>query len=179
MKIDLRWQLLLVVLCAALLFSILSYQVQSVGTCTTRVPASGGDLVEGLIGQPRYLNPLLSQQNPVDQHLVDLIFDGLIRYGPDGQPQPALASSWDVSEDGRVFTFTLRDDARWHDGRPVTTDDVAFTYGLLQDASFPAPEASRVLWESVAISPTSSVDIRHHQLFFSWIQTAMVPGHGI
>lgn len=159
MKIDLRWQLLLAVMCIALLVSILGYQVQSAGLCTTRVPATGGQLSEGMVGQPRFLNPLLSQRNPVDQHLADLIFDGLVRYGADGMPQPALARDWEVSEDGRTFTFTLREDARWHDGQPVVADDVAFTYSLLQDELFPAPESARLLWPAVVISPTSESEI--------------------
>lgn len=159
MRIDLRWQLLLAVICIALLGSILGYQVQSVGLCTTRVAASGGQIVEGLVGRPQYLNPLLSHENPVDSHLADLVFDGLVRYGPDGGPLPALASGWDVSDDGRTFTFDLRDDARWHDGRPVTTADVAFTFRLLQDESFPAQESLQELWQEVVISPTTASQI--------------------
>ncbi|UCG24933.1 MAG: peptide ABC transporter substrate-binding protein [Chloroflexota bacterium] len=159
MRIDLRWQLLLAVICIALLGSILGYQVQSVGLCTTRVAASGGQIVEGLVGRPQYLNPLLSHENPVDSHLADLVFDGLVRYGPDGGPLPALASGWDVSDDGRTFTFDLRDDARWHDGRPVTTADVAFTFRLLQDESVPAQESLQELWQEVVISPTTASQI--------------------
>ena len=159
MRIDLRWQLLLAVICIALLGSVLGYQVQSVGLCTTRVAAGGGQIVEGIVGRPQYLNPLLSYENPADSHLADLIFDGLIRYGPDGAPLPALASGWDVSNDGRTFTFELREDARWHDGRPVSSADVAFTYGLLKEDSFPAQESLRELWKSVVISPTTTSQI--------------------
>ena len=159
MKIDLRWQLLLAVICVALLVSILGYQVQSVGLCTTPVAASGGQIVEGMVGRPQYLNPLLSSQNPVDTHLADLIFDGLVRYDSDGSAAPSLASGWEVSEDGKTFSFELQEDARWHDGRPVTVADVAFTYGLLQDEAFPAPESLRELWQAVVISPTSSSEI--------------------
>lgn len=182
MKTNLRWQLLLAVMCIALLVSLLSYQVQSVGLCTTRVPASGGQLVEGMVGQPQYLNPLLSQRNPVDQHLADLIFDGLVRYGPDGSPEPALAREWEVSEDGRTFTFNLREDARWHDGQPVLARDVAFTYGLLQDEAFPAPESLRVLWQAVVISPTneSQISFTLPQPFGPFIEattTGILPQH--
>jgi peptide/nickel transport system substrate-binding protein len=182
MKINLRWQLLLAVMCIALLVSLLSYQVQSVGLCTTSVPASGGQLVEGIVGQPQFLNPLLSQHNPVDQHLSDLIFDGLVRYGPDGSPQPALAREWEISDDGRTFTFNLREDARWHDGQPVVAQDVAFTYGLLQDESFPAPESLRVLWQAVVITPTteSQISFTLPQPFGPFIEattTGILPEH--
>lgn len=159
MRIDLRWQLLLAIICIVLVGSVLGYQVQSVGLCTTRVAASGGQVVEGVVGRPHQLNPLLSYENVIDSHLADLIFDGLVRYGPNGVPSPALASDWEVSDDGRTFTFDLRSDARWHDGRPVSASDVAFTYGLLKEDSFPAQESLRELWKAVVISPTTDSQI--------------------
>lgn len=182
MRIDLRWQLLLAAICIALLVSVLGYQVQSAGLCSTRVPATGGQIVEGMVGRPRYLNPLLSSQNPVDDHLTDLIFDGLVRYGPDGAPMPALAGSWEVSEDGLTFTFDLREDARWHDGQPVTASDVAFTYGLLQDEDFPTPSTLRELWQAVVISPTTDSQIsftlpQSYGPFIDATTTGILPEH--
>ena len=73
-----------------------------------------------MVGAPLYLNPLLSDNQPIDRELVRLIFDGLTRYGVDGRLQPALAQSWQVSEDGLSLHFNLRQDATWHDGQPVT-----------------------------------------------------------
>ena len=52
-----------------------------------------------------------------------------------------------------TFTFTLEDGVTWHDGRPVTTADVAFTYGLMQDEDFPGPSNLVPLWQSVTINP--------------------------
>jgi peptide/nickel transport system substrate-binding protein len=102
-----------------------------------------------MVGAPRYLNPLLSDGFPVDQELNSLIFDGLTQYGAEGLLEPALAQSWSVSEDGLTVTFVLRDDVLWHDGEPVTADDVLFTYGLLQAEDFPGDTAVRNLWQSV------------------------------
>jgi peptide/nickel transport system substrate-binding protein len=152
---NIRWQLLLAVVCLGLVFSLLTFQAQSEGLCTTRVPASGGSMVEGVVGAPRYLNPLLSDYNPVDRDLTSLIFDGLLRYGPTGQLEPALAREWRVSEDGLAITFLLDDDATWHDGQPLIADDVVFSYGLLQDETFPADPAVRALWQTVTISTDS------------------------
>jgi peptide/nickel transport system substrate-binding protein len=151
-KIDLRWQLLLAVVCLGLVVSLLGLQVQRSGLCTEHVPSPGGKLAEGIIGQPQFLNPLLDDANPVDSELADLIFDGLTRYGEDGQLEPALASDWQFSEDGLTVTFRLRDDVVWHDGRPFTAADVAFTYGLLQNESIESPEAVRDLWSSITIN---------------------------
>ncbi|MCB8967490.1 MAG: peptide ABC transporter substrate-binding protein [Ardenticatenaceae bacterium] len=154
MKLNLRWQLLLAVLGFILILALLSYQeqVQSVSYCTITEPAPGGTFVEGVVGAPRFLNPLLSDSNPVDQQLVSLIFDGLTRYDENGRIAPALAQSWQVSDDGLTVTFTLRDDAVWQDGEPVTANDVAFTYGLMADPAFPGATSAARLWQSVTIN---------------------------
>jgi peptide/nickel transport system substrate-binding protein len=85
-------------------------------------------MVEGMVGMPRTLNPLLSDSNPVDQELTSLIFDGLLYYDDSGRLAPALARTWQVSDDGLTVTFTLREDVTWHDGEPFTADDVVFSY---------------------------------------------------
>lgn len=154
MKINLRWQLLLAGLGFMLVVALLSYQeqVQSVSYCTVTEPAMGGTFVEGMVGAPRFLNPLLSDNNLVDQQLVSLIFDGLIRYDENGRFAPALAQSWQVSEDGLTITFTLREDVAWQDGTPVTATDVAFTYGLMADPDFPGSPSLSQLWQTVTIN---------------------------
>jgi len=154
MKPDIRWQLLLAVAGFGLILALLSYQVQSAGLCTVRVAASGGAFAEGIVGAPQYLNPLLADDNPVDRELSSLIFDGLTRY-EEGVPAPALAERWEISEDGRTVRFFLRDDVFWHDGEPFTVDDVAFTYGLLQDDAFSGDPALKQLWKSVIIRSIS------------------------
>lgn len=152
MKPDIRWQLLLAATGFILVLGLLSYQVQSAALCTVTVPASGGYLSAGMVGRPVALNPLLADAYPVDRELTDLVFDGLVRFDEAGQPQPALAESWSYSEDGLTLTFTLREDAAWHDGEPVTAEDVAFTYGLMQQPDFPGLAALSQLWQSVTIT---------------------------
>jgi len=158
-KIELRWQLLLAAVGIVFVISLLGFQIQSAGICTTSIASSGGRLVEGTIGQPQYINPLLSDSNPVDAEFTDLIFDGLTRYNEEGYLEPSLAESWQVSEDGRVYTFDIRDDAFWHDGEPVTADDISFTYGLLKEEEFPVAGQVKVLWEAVTISQTTESEI--------------------
>lgn len=153
MKPDIRWQALLAFAGLALVWMLLSYQVQSAALCMVSVPAAGGTFVEGIVGRPFALNPLFSDSYPVDRELTDLIFDGLVRYDQTGQPLPALAEEWSVSEDGLTFTFTLREGPTWHDGEPLTSRDVAFTYGLIQHEDFPGPEHLQRLWQSVTITP--------------------------
>ncbi|MBK8985910.1 MAG: peptide ABC transporter substrate-binding protein [Chloroflexi bacterium] len=152
MRINLRWQLLLAVVAFALVISLVTFQVQSDSFCSVRVPAAGGAFVEGIVGAPRSLNPLLSDAYPVDRELTSLIFDGLTRYDASGVLVPSLAEGWTVSEDGLAVQFTLRQDAFWHDGEPVTAVDVLYTIGLLQDEAFPGSPALSQFWRTVGVS---------------------------
>ncbi len=152
MRPDIRWQALLALTGLALVLMLLSYQVQSAALCTATVPAAGGTFIEGLVGRPATLNPLLSDSYPVDRELGNLIFDGLVRYDETGQVVPALAETWAYSEDGLTLTFTLREGLTWHDGQPVTARDVAFTYGLMQAEGFPGPAHLQSLWQPVVIT---------------------------
>ena len=151
MKPNMRWQLLLAVTGFSLVLALLSYHVQAESRlCSERFATTGGTFVEGIVGAPRYLNPLLAGDNPVDRELTQLIFDGLTRY-EQGELVPALATSWQLSEDGRTVRFELRDDATWHDGQPFTAEDVDFTYSLMQDEEFPGDASLRRLWQTVDI----------------------------
>ena len=182
MKINLRWQLLLAVMGLGLVLALLSYQVQSASLCTTRVPATGGVFVEGIVGAPQSLNPLLSDPYPVDRELVSLIFDGLTRYDESGQLVPNLAESWTVSEDGLTIQFRLRQGVAWHDGEPFTADDVVFTYRLMQDDAFSGPSSLRTLWQSVTVNKLDDygVEIVLPQLYSPFLAATtrgILPAH--
>lgn len=83
-------------------------------------------LVAGALSDPKTFNPVLSQESP---NVFSYTFEGLTSTdGVTGEVVPALAESWDISEDGRTVVFTLRKDLRWSDGEPLTADDVVFTY---------------------------------------------------
>lgn len=151
MKPNMRWQLLFAVTGLALVLALLSYHAQSESRlCSERFAASGGTFIEGVVGAPRFLNPLLAGDNPVDRQLGELIFDGLTRY-ENGELVPALATRWEISEDGRTVRFQLRNDVTWHDGELFSADDVAYTYGLMQDEDFPGDSARQRLWQSIDI----------------------------
>ena len=73
-----------------------------------------------------------------------LTYDYLVGYTmEDMSPAPALATEWETSDDGLTWTFTMRDDAMWSDGEPLTAADVAYTYGRILDGG---PEAAT--WSS-------------------------------
>ena len=93
---------------------------------------------EGVLGHPSSVSPL-SAKTQADRDLVALVYSGLVRNGPAGSLVPDLAERWTVDPTGAVWTFELRTDARWHDGEPVTADDVAYTVHVLQDPSYTGP----------------------------------------
>ncbi len=103
------------------------------------VPTVGGQFVSGLVGAPQFINPLLSQTNDVDADITRLVFSGLLRYDQQLQLVPDIAAFWDQSEDGTTYTFTLKDGVTWHDGQPLTADDVLFTFNSIKDPDFKSP----------------------------------------
>ena len=102
-------------------------------------PAAGGTYVEGVIGEPRFVNPLFATANDVDGDLVRLLYAGLFRIDDHGAVVPDLAERFDISADGKTVTVVLRPGVRWHDGAEITANDVLFTIHLLQDASAASP----------------------------------------
>ncbi len=135
--------------------------LQSAGAYeTVLVASSGGIYVEGVAGSPRYLNPLLSQGNQVDEDIASLVFSGLTRLDGCGNVLPDLASSWEISDDGREYTFHLRSDAYWHDGVPVVADDVVFTIGVVQSPDFPGLPALARFWADVEVTEVDGRAVR-------------------
>ncbi len=112
------------------------------------IPASGGHLTEGLIGTPRFINPVIARSN-ADKDLIELLYSGLMRPAPDGTLIPDLAEGYTVSTDGTLYTFTIRDDARFHDGMPVTADDVAYTITSIQNPLLGSPLIRA--WEGITV----------------------------
>ena len=101
---------------------------------------------EGTIGRPSSINPLTARTQ-ADRDLVALVFSGLVALGPDGTYRPDLAEGWTVDSTGSTWTFTLRPDATWQDGVPVTSDDVIFTVNILKSPGYTGPLAAS--WRGV------------------------------
>ncbi|HVW71658.1 MAG TPA: ABC transporter substrate-binding protein [Candidatus Paceibacterota bacterium] len=112
-------------------------------------PAYGGVLREGAVGSPRFVNPLLALSDS-DRDLTALTYSGLMGEDGNGNLVPVLAASYSVSTDGKTYTFTLRPDAKFSDGTPVTADDVVFTVEKAQDPNLKSPEYAN--WSGVAVA---------------------------
>ncbi|HEY8448936.1 MAG TPA: ABC transporter substrate-binding protein, partial [Bacillota bacterium] len=98
----------------------------------------GGRWVEALAALPRSFDPARAVTR-VDGRVLTLLFDGLVRLTPEGRLEPALAEGWSISADGHVYTFKLRPGVRFHDGAPLTADDVVFSLRRLLDPQVASP----------------------------------------
>ncbi|MBL8102803.1 MAG: peptide ABC transporter substrate-binding protein [Anaerolineales bacterium] len=146
----LRWQILVVAVTIVIVALLLLSQ-QPVSVITLPEAAPGGIYTEALVGSMGRLNPMLDWNNSADRDVDRLIFSGLIRFDSRGLPQPDLADSWGASADGTIYYFSIRPNAVWHDGQPVTSDDVLFTIEMIKSAGSLFPQDVKDLWSQVEI----------------------------
>src|SRR3989338_4930094 len=125
--------------CAALfLFSWFILILKASDAFMVEVPIQGGTLSEGVVGNPRFINPVLALSE-ADKNLSSLIYSGLIRLTPEGEVVNDLAENISISENKLVYTVTLGEKARFHDGEPITADDVVFTISKIIDPLIKSP----------------------------------------
>ena len=98
---------------------------------------AGGTFLDSQVSDPRTFNPVIAQETSSTGPL-GYLFDGLVEdNGETTETEPALAESWTTSTDGKAWTFVLRQGLQWADGRPVTADDVTFTFQVIYDKRIP------------------------------------------
>ncbi|KXJ99123.1 MAG: Oligopeptide-binding protein AppA precursor [Parcubacteria bacterium OLB19] len=120
------------------------------------VPASGGTLVEGMVGMPRFVNPALAITR-ADQDTVALLYSGLMKIDPEGNLVNNIAESVTISEDGLTYNIKVRKDQSFHDGTPLTAKDVAFTMELVKNPELRSP--LRGNWNDVAIEQLNEYEL--------------------
>ncbi len=158
MSKHLRWQVVITLLGIVLLGSLLAYLAFTFAMVI--VPAVGGTYVEGLAGNPQYINPILCQYNQVERELCSLIFNGLTKLNERGEVIPDLAERWEISDDYLVYTFWLRRDVLWHDEVPFSADDVVFTVHAMQDPGYRGDSYLAELWRSVEVAKVNSHTVK-------------------
>lgn len=146
----------------------------------THVPKEGGTYREGMIGQPRFVNPILAQANDVDMDITRIVYSGLLKRSPKGVLEPDLATSVEVSEDGKTHTVHVRDDVSWHDGTPFTAHDVAFTITTIQNPDTKSPAALN--FQNVEVEIDDDYTIRFilpdpYPPFQESLTTGIIPRH--
>jgi len=122
------------------------------------VPIEGGVLKLGLIGQPQYINPILTRDNDADRFLIELLYNGLLKVDGKGNLKNDLASKIEISQDGKTFLVFLKENIFWHDGVPFSSDDVVFTIETIQDKEYKSP--LRETWQGVIVEKISPSVVR-------------------
>jgi peptide/nickel transport system substrate-binding protein len=103
----------------------------------TPAPASeikrGGVLKVGIEGDFTDLDPA-HEETLIDQYAIDMVYEGLVRWDPVTlEPEPLLATSWEISDDGLTYTFYLQDGVKWHNGDDFVAEDVKYTVERIID----------------------------------------------
>lgn len=164
----------------ALIIGCLVAQFQHLGGYYQKVqPVAGGIYSEGVLGSISNVNPIFASSE-VDRSLSRLVFEGLLRYNAKGNLVPSLAESYDVSTNGRIYTIKLKPGLSWHDGKPLTSADVVFTFTTIKN-----PEARSPLfntWQNVTVAAPDSRTVVFTlpgslAVFPQYLTTGIVPEH--
>jgi len=177
-----RWQIA-ILLITGLVVGVLLLLEQPQGSVNVQpTPSQGGTYTEALIGSFQRLNPLLDDSNQPDKDVDRLLFSGLVKFDSSGVPQPDLAESWGISKDGTIYNFALRKTASWHDGVPVSSDDVIFTVELMRSEESPLPADLKAFGNEIEVSAldTQTVQFRLPEAFapfLDYVSFGLLPRH--
>jgi len=175
-----RWQALLVLTSIVLLAVLVIYL--AINFTTVVIPDRGGTYLEGIVGVPQYINPILCQYNQTDRDLAALVFNGLTKVSAANEIVPDLAQDFQVSPDGLTYVFTLKPEARWQDGTPVTADDVLFTVKAIQDPNFQGVPYLAEAWRGVRAEKVDDLTVKFTMAepftpFIDYTTVGLLPSH--
>jgi len=145
-----RWQIIIILL-TGMVIGLLLLSEQTGFRLVSPVPTRGGVYTEALIGDLQRLNPVLDYYNSADRDVDKLVFSSLIKFDARGLPVADVAESWGISYDGLIYNFSLRENAYWHDGNPLTAEDVLFTIDMMRDPESVLPEDIKSFWSNVEV----------------------------
>ena len=144
-----------------------------------QVPIHGGTLAEGVVGNPRFINPVLALSE-ADKNLTALVYSGLVRVTPEGEVVNDLATSVLISDNRLTYTAKISKDARFHDDTKVTVDDVIFTIQKINDPLIKSPRRGN--WDGVAVEKIDDETVtftlkRPYTPFMYNLTTGILPRH--
>lgn len=119
-------------------------------------PTRGGTVIEGIVGTPRFVNPALAITR-ADQDVTALVYSGLMKIGQDGNLVNNIADSINISEDGLTYNVLLKKDITFHDGEPLTANDVIYTIQLIQDPDLKSP--LRGNWADITVEKVNEYEL--------------------
>lgn len=146
---------------------------------TQAAPKTGGTYREGILKEPRIINPILAVGD-ADRDLSRLVFSSLLTYDGTGILKTDLAQNYEVSHDAKSYTVTLKKNAVWHDGQPLDADDVVFTIQTIQNPAFKSP--LRANWQGVQVEKLDRFTLRFtlhtpYAPFIENLTVGIIPKH--
>lgn len=143
------------------------------------IPGEGTTYTEGVIGAVDNLNPIFAS-TPAEKSVARLTFAALYQIDERGKPQPELASKSTIENDGKVYTISLRKDARWQDGVPITAKDVSYTFSVIKDAD--ARSQLYGSWRNISVERLDDYTVRFtlpssFTPFLSSLNVGILPEH--
>lgn len=132
-------------------------------------PPSEGQLTVATSAPPASLDFTTTGGAAAPQALMGNVYETLVRIDDSGQPQPFLATSWDVSDDGKVYTFHLRDDVTFSDGTPFTAEDAAFSITYVKESWTNGLKAQMDPVESVNVLGPHMLEVVLNRASESWL----------
>ncbi|MEI6423018.1 MAG: ABC transporter substrate-binding protein [Lentisphaerota bacterium] len=146
------WGLLIILLLSTLLI------LESINkSFMVDVPLKDGSTSIGIVGVPRFINPILANSE-ADLGLISFIYSGLMRKSENGLLIPDLAQKYEKSENGLIYTFTLKDDLYFQDGEILTADDILFTINKVKDGIIASPQ--KIYWDGVNVEKINEKTIK-------------------
>ena len=144
-----------------------------------KIPVKGGVIVEGMVGEPKLINPVLASTE-LDKTLSSLIFSGLVRYDENKDIVPALAERCETSPDRRTYTCYLKRNLVWHDGQAFNAEDVNYTIAVIQNPDYYGSLKS--VWDGVKVEKIDDYTIsfnlpKPYPLFLSSLTMGILPHH--
>jgi peptide/nickel transport system substrate-binding protein len=161
------------------IFSGLSLLYKVNNSFLVEIPDYGGSLTEGIVGAPRFINPLLASSD-VDRDLTTLVYSGLLKVNSQGELIPDIAESYSISDDGLIYTFKLKENIFFHDGDKLTADDVVFTIKKAQDPLLKSPREANWIGVTVEKIDDFTVVFNLRQAYSAFIQNTtlgILPEH--
>ncbi len=138
------------------IISAISLAMRTIDDFMISIPASGGELREGMVGLPRTINPVLAITD-VDKDISSIVYSGLMKY-ENGQLVPDIARSYAISNDGLTYDFKIRPDIRFQNDTELTADDVEFTINKIQDPNMKSPRYAD--WANITVKKISPLEIQ-------------------
>ncbi len=171
----------------AQLFLAIIILLGSLGTLTWRFylahsqenPSFGGSYIEGMVGVPFYVNPILATSDS-DRDLNKLVYAGLMKTDGNGALQPDLASGYTINANQDQYTFELRSGLQWHDGEAVTAEDIIFTIESIKKAEYKSPYRSTFSGVNIQAINENTIQFnleKPNPLFLSYLSIGILPEH--